>query len=43
MEVFSSRSILFSQETVEKPAHVTREIFGADTGGGRKEHPVKGL
>jgi hypothetical protein len=30
-------------ETVEKPAHVTREIFGADIGGGTKEHPLKGL
>ena len=30
-------------ETVEKPAHVTRELFGADTGGGTKEHPLKEL
>ena len=26
-----------------KPSHVTREIFGADIGGGTKEHPLKGL
>ena len=26
-----------------KPAHVTREIFGAHIGGGTKEHPLKGL
>jgi hypothetical protein len=30
-------------ETVEKPTHVTRELFGADIGGGTKEHPLKGL
>jgi hypothetical protein len=30
-------------ETVEKPTHVTREIFGADIGGETKEHPLKGL
>ena len=28
---------------IEKPAHVTRELFGADIDGGTKEHPLKGL
>ena len=32
-----------SQETVEIPTHVTRELFGADIGGATKEHPSKGL
>ena len=30
-------------ETVEKPAHATRELFGADIGGATKEHPLTGL
>ena len=30
-------------EAVEKPTHITRELFGVDIGGGTKEHPLKGL
>jgi hypothetical protein len=34
---------MVANETVEKPTHVTRELFGADIDGGTKEHPLKGL
>jgi hypothetical protein len=31
------------KETAEKRAHVTRELFRADIGGGTKEHPLMRL
>ena len=39
LNLFSSRAAPPAQETVEKPPHVTRELFGAHIGGGTKEHP----